>query len=61
MRNHVITVIGRTIQHQIFPLDSKPTSDPPEGPIKIVHMADTKEERIEACLATLKKELEGEV
>ncbi len=61
MRNHVIYVIGRTIHHTIYPLDTKPTFAPPEAPIKIVHSQEDPNARIAACLDTLKKELEGEV
>jgi len=61
MRNHVITILGRTIQHTIYPLDSKPTFEPQEAPIKIMHTQDDPNKRIAACLDTLKKELEGEI
>lgn len=61
MRNHVITVVGRTIQHHIYPLDSKPTSDPPKAPIKITYSNDDKEAMIEACLDALRKELRGDL
>jgi len=61
MRNHVITVIGRTIEHVIYPLDSKPAFDSPQPPIKIIYRNQDKNKTIQACLETLKKELEGEL
>ncbi len=60
MRNHVITAVGRTIQHLIFPLNSKPMDAERKAPIKIVHTQEDRNERINSCLAALKKELEGE-
>jgi len=59
MRNHVITKVGRTIIHYIYPLDTKPGFDPP-APIKIMHTQDDPNDRIKSCLEALKKELEGE-
>jgi len=61
MRNHVITQLPGTIEHVIYPLDTKPMHKFPDPPIKILHTQDTKEKRIEACLELLKRELEGDV
>ncbi len=61
MRNHVITVIGRCIQHEIFLLDKKPSYGNHPAPIKITYSDSTKEDRINQCLDTLRKELEGEL
>lgn len=60
-RQHYITVIGRTIEHTIYPLDTKPMHKPPEAPIRIYHSQEDRKERIASCLEALKKELEGEL
>ena len=57
----MITVIGRCIQHEIFLLDKKPSYGTHPAPIRITYSDSTKEGRIQACLDTLRKELEGEL